>query len=260
MPRLVVLGDSLTFHGPGGPLLLADPRLYPNVLAARLARQTHERWEVVVVARAGWCLRDVWLALQKDVHLQQQVLRGADAVVLGVGSTDPLPVGIPRPVTALVPYVRPTSLRRTLRRSIDRAHPHLVRATGARLRWTPASVYAHCWRKSIPALRLFAPDAALCAILPGIHVGPYYGGSNRHRSTYAALTLALAEELRVPVVDLAALTQPWLGRLNPDGLHWPFGLHAEVADAMAGALLRGVGLRDAAGRVEDGRVEAEQLG
>jgi lysophospholipase L1-like esterase len=251
MPRLVVLGDSLTFHGPEGPLLLADPRLYPNVLAAALARQTHEPWDVAVVARAGWSLRDVWLALQKDVHLQQQVLNGAAAIVLAVGSTDPLPVGIPRAWSALVPYVRPTSARRALRRGIDRAHPHLVRATGASLRWTPASVYVHCWRKSVTALRLFAPDASLCAVLPGIHVGPYYGGSNRHRAAYADLTRALAQELDVPLVDLAALTQPWLGALNPDGLHWPFGLHDAVADALAAALLGGP---------QERQVDVEQIG
>jgi len=237
MRRLVVIGDSLTFHGPSGPLPLSDPRLYPNGAAMHLGRRTGDEWAAVVVARAGWCLRDVWLALRKDVHLQQQVLQGADAVVLAVGSSDPLPVGVPRGLLAGLPYVRPTRLRRSLRRGIDRAHPTLVRLSGERLRYTPLPVYTHAWRKSAAALALFAPDAARCAVLPGVHVGAYYGGSNRHREVYAAATAELAAEAGMALVDLAALTRPWLDRLNPDGLHWPFGLHADVAAAVADALV-----------------------
>lgn len=237
MRRLVVLGDSLTFHGPSGPLPLSDPRLYPNGVAMHLRERTGEEWAAAVVARAGWCLRDVWLALRKDVHLQQQVLLGADAVVLAVGSSDPLPVGLPRGLLAGLPYVRPTRLRRALRRDIDRAHPGLVRLTGARLRYTPLPVYRHDWRKSVEALALFAPDALRCAVLPGVHVGAYYGGSNRHRAVYATATSELAAEAGLELVDLAALTRPWLRELNPDGLHWPFGLHAAVAAAMAEALV-----------------------
>lgn len=237
MARLVVLGDSLTFHCDTGPVPLTEPRLWPNLLANELQRRTGERWEAVVVARAGWSVRDSWLALQKDVHLQQQVLIGAGAVVMAVGSTDQLPVGVPRVVNAALPYVRPTPMRRRLRRALDAAHPHLVGATRGALVWTPPEVYAHCWRKTIGGLRLFAPDAALCAVLPGIHVGRYYGGGNNpHHERYAALTARLAAEAEVPVVDLAALTRPWLHRLNPDGLHWPYGLHADVAAAMAAAL------------------------
>jgi hypothetical protein len=236
MRRLVVLGDSLTFHGPCGPLLLNDERLYPNRVAEHLAARTDTPWTAVTVARAGWCLRDIWLALRKDVHLQQQVLVGADAVVLAVGSSDPLPVGLPRGLLVTLPYVRPTRVRRALRRAIDRAHPGLVALTGARLRYTPLPVYEHAWRKSAAALRLFAPAAALCAVLPGVHVGPYYGGSNRHRDLYAARTQVLAREAGIGLVDLGALTRPWLGALNPDGLHWPFELHADVAAAMADVL------------------------
>jgi len=237
MARLVVLGDSLTFHDDTGPVPLAEPRLWPNLPASALQERTAQPWDAVVVARAGWSVRDTWLALQKDVHLQQQVLMGADAVVMAVGSTDQLPVGVPRVVNAALPYVRPTRLRRRLRRGLDAAHPHLVAATRGALVWTPPPVYAHCWRKTIGGLRLFAPGAPLCAVLPGIHVGRYYGGGhNPQHERYAALTARLAAEEGVPVVDLAALTRPWLDRLNPDGLHWPYGLHADVAAAMAAAL------------------------
>jgi lysophospholipase L1-like esterase len=244
MLRLVVLGDSLSFHGPAGPLPLADPRLYPNLLGERLAAGTGRPWDVTVVARAGWGVREAWYALQRDVHLQQQVLVGADAVVLGVGSSDSLSVGVPRPLMAALPFLRPTPLRRRIRRLVDRHHHRLIAVTGARLRYTPPSVYAHGWRKSIEALRLFAPGAALCAVEPAIHVARYYARRHPHHARTVGLTRDLAAALDVATVDLAKLMRPHIGSLNPDGIHWSFELHAAVAEAMAGALL---------GQLRDGR-------
>jgi diglucosylglycerate octanoyltransferase len=241
MRHLVVLGDSLSFHGPDGPLPLADERLYPQRLERLLAAATGSDWRTSVVARAGWCVRDVWLALQKDVHLQQQVLLGADAVVLAATSADALTVGFPRLVTFAVNYLRPPTLRRRVRRELDRAHPHLVRLTGERLRWTPSEVYRHCWRKSIGGLRLFAPDAALCAILPSPHDAPYYAHSMRHLAAGIRETEEVAAELEVPLVDLPAIVTPFLDRLNRDGVHWPFEVHERVAAGMAEALLPQLG-------------------
>lgn len=233
----MVLGDSLTFHGPEVPLPPAWPTFFPSLLRGHLEAGTGRPWRVTVVAREGWGLRDIWLALQKDVHLQQDVLMGADAVVLAAGSFDFVSVGVPTPLRALLPYVRPTPLRRRLRVWLDRAHPRLVRATRGAMVRTPPEVYAHCWRKSVGALRLFAPDAALCAVLPGIHRSAYYGHVHPHHVEGMALTRRLAEELDVPLVDLPAITARHLDELNPDGIHWGWAQHAEVAEAMAGVLL-----------------------
>lgn len=235
--RLVVLGDSLAFHGPEIPLPPAWPDFFPSVLRGRLAAETGRAWTSTVVAREGWGLRDVWLALQKDVHLQQDVLMGADAVVLAAGSFDFVPVGMPTPLRALIPYLRPPTLRRRVRVGLDRAHPWLVRTTRGALVRTPPSVYAHCWRKSVEALRLFAPDAALCAVLPSIHRAGYYAHRHPHHAAGMALTRRLASELDVPLVDLADITGRHLGELNPDGLHWGWAQHREVGEAMAATLL-----------------------
>lgn len=234
--RLVVIADSLSFHGPEGPVPLADERLYPNRLARELEGRTGQGWSVATVARAGWGYREVWLALQTDVHLQQQVLLGADAVVLAAGSSDALAVGVPRPLYAVVPFIRPTGLRRRVRRTIQRAHPWLVRATAGRVRHTPASVHAHALRKSMDAVRLFAPHAAMCAYLPSAHRAGYYARWNPHLEEVARTTRTMAEARGIPVVDLAALGRPWLTALNPDGMHWPWGLHTAVAEATARAL------------------------
>ena len=235
--RLVVLGDSLAFHGPEVPLPPAWPTFYPSLLRGHLEEATGRPWRVTVVAREGWGLRDIWLALQKDVHVQQDVLMGADAVVLGAGSFDWVPVGVPTPLRALLPYVRPTSLRRRLRVWLDLAHPRLVRATRGAMVRTPAEVYAHCWRKSVGALRLFAPDAALCAVLPSVHRSGYYGRVHPYHERGMTLTRALGAELDVPLVDLAAITSRHLGDMNPDGIHWGWAQHAEVAEAMAAVLV-----------------------
>lgn len=237
MRRLVVLGDSLTWHGPQGPLPVADERLYPNRIAAHLREATGAPWEAVVVARAGWGMRELWHAITKDVHLQQQVLVGAAAVVLGAGSVDTLPVGVPRGLLAGLPYVRPTPLRRRLRRTVERHHAGLVRATGERLRYTPISVYRHGWRKSVEAIRLFSSGAPLVGILPTYHRGPYYAASLRHHPQVRRVTIALAAELQVPLVDLKALLDPHVDNLNPDGLHWPFEMHADVGSAFAATLV-----------------------
>lgn len=243
MRRLAVIADSLSFHGPEGPLPLADARLYPNRLGARLAAATGEPWDVAVVARAGWGVREGWLALQRDVHLQQQVLLHADAVVHGLGSSDSLSVGVPRPLMAVLPFVRPTALRRAVRRAIDRHHHRLVALTAARVRYTPLPVYRHAWRKSVEALRLFAPDAALCAVGPAVHRSPRYAFRHPFHAAVAAETRQLAAKLDVALVELAPLLAPHLDDLNPDGLHWPFAAHDDVAEALAAALLPRLAVR-----------------
>ncbi|HWH32878.1 MAG TPA: hypothetical protein VNU01_09430, partial [Egibacteraceae bacterium] len=135
---------------------------------------------------------------------------------------------------------------------LDRAHPWLVRATRGALVRTPPSVYAHCWRKSVEALRLFAPDAALCAVLPSVHRSAYYAGMHPHHERGMALTRALAAELDVPLVDLAAITARHLDGLNPDGIHWSWAQHREVGEAMARTLLPALRRRAATPRPAEG--------
>ncbi|HUG86372.1 MAG TPA: hypothetical protein VMM13_17530, partial [Euzebya sp.] len=155
---------------------LDEVRTYPNLLGEELARMTGRPWAVDVWGRAGWGVRELWLALQKDVHLQQQLLMRADAVVLGVGSADQLSVAVPRWVMMALPYLRPTGLRRQVRRRIDHLHPAVTRLTRGQMRYTPDGVIDHCWVKSVAAIRLFAgTEVALVAVLPPLHRARYYG-------------------------------------------------------------------------------------
>ncbi len=216
---------------------LADPRLYPNVLGEELGALTGRPWAVEVWARAGWGVRELWLALQKDVHLQQQMLMPADAVVMGIGSADQLSIAVPRWVMMSLPYLRPTGLRREVRRRIDRWHPAMTRLTRGRFPFTPPDVIAHCWGKSVDAIRLFAgADTPLVAVLPADHRTTYYGGLRTHHEATHALMTRLAAERDVPTVDLAAMTRDRLAELNVDGAHWSWAIHADVGAAMARAL------------------------
>lgn len=237
MPRLAVLADSLAFHGPEGPVPLADPRLYHRRAAARLARATGEDWDVAVWARAGWGLRETWLGLQKDVNLQQQILMGSAAVVLGTGTMDQASVAVPRWAMQALAFVRPVGLRRRVRVAVDRTHPAATRLTCGRWRYTPPSVVAHCFAKSVAALRLFAPDAALVCVLPAVHRAVYYGGVDRWHAVTHATMAGLAEAKGIAAVDLAPLSARHLHAYNPDGAHWGWDLHAEVGEALAAALL-----------------------
>ncbi len=237
MPRLVVLADSLAFHGPEGPVPLSDPRLYPNQAGAALEAATGTAWDVQVWARAGYGLRETWVGLQKDVHLQQQLVLGADAVVLGTGSMDQASVAVPRWVVLSLAYLRPPRLRRRVRNTIDRWHPAVTRLTRGRWRYTPPSVVAHGFAKSVDALRLFAPRAALVCVLPTVHRAVYYGGVDRWHEVTHRTVRELAQAKDVPAVDLRPLSAAHLDRYNPDGTHWGWELHAEVGAALAGAML-----------------------
>jgi hypothetical protein len=55
--RLLVIGDSLTYHGPAGPEPTTEPRLWPNLVATRLGTS------VDLLARQGWTARDAWWAV-----------------------------------------------------------------------------------------------------------------------------------------------------------------------------------------------------
>jgi diglucosylglycerate octanoyltransferase len=142
--RLVVIGDSTCFTDASGPQLPDHPDLYPNVAARELGARLGREVRPIVVARAGHTVREAARTVTKDRHVQFDVLAGADAVVVGVGSFDHAPGGIPAVVDAIVPFVRPAPLRRRLRKGLHAAYPHAVRATLGRRRRTPRRSSSGC--------------------------------------------------------------------------------------------------------------------
>ncbi len=236
--QVVVLGDSTAFTDDRGPQLPGTPSLYPSVVTRRLREALGSEVATQVVARPGWTVRDAARAVTKDQHLQFEVLAEADAVVVGVGSFDHAPAGVPPSLEALVPYLRPASRRRRARQVLRAAYPQLVRLTGGHHTRTPAAEFDRLLRLLLEQVRGLTQGRAAGVVLgPTSHASAYYG----HR--HPGLADAERRQLRVArqhgYLDVPAWThvRPAVHRLNADGIHWPADVHTRIGDAVADALL-----------------------
>lgn len=231
-PRLLVIGDSLTFHGPERAELLTEPRLWSNVTGVALG------WRPDVVARAGWTSRDGWWALTKDPRVWT-TLADPDlrACVIGVGSMDAVPASVPVWAREAIPYVRSGRLRRRVRSAYLTAHPHVVRATAGAVRQLPQGATEHYWTRMIDAIRHHRPDIGLVLLGPCPWRSDAYP-SNRHYSSSVAAAHRYSRDNGLELIDLDPLVSPMHaeGRGNPDGLHWDWSTHAHVGRAVAEVL------------------------
>jgi diglucosylglycerate octanoyltransferase len=236
--RLVVVGDSTSFTDASGPQLPDHPDLYPNVAARRLQETLGRPVAVTVIARAGHTVREATRTVTKDRHVQFDVLAGADAVVVGVGSFDHAPGGIPAVVDAVVPFVRPTALRRVLRRNLHRAYPLAVRATFGRRRRTAAAEFERLFAQLLDHVRgLTWGRAAGVVVGPISHRAAYYAHTHPGFAAAESHHLALARRHGFAPVPAWEHVEPHADQLNPDGIHWPAVAHLGVGEAVAGALL-----------------------
>ncbi len=239
--HLLVIGDSLTFHGPQRPEVLTDPRLYPNVCAAGLQEATGQRWQADVVARLGWTARDGWWALTKDPNVASVLAPRAAALLLGVGQMDHLSAALPTYLREGIAYLRPGGLRRRARVLHQTWGPRVIRATGGRLRQLPQAATDTYLSRTVQAVRLLAGDLPVVLLGPSPHAAPAYP-SQRHHAPAVAAARRWATRNEVAFVDLDPLVQPSLdgGTGNPDGMHWSFAVHHAVGRAAAEALRRGL--------------------
>ena len=235
--HLVVLGDSFSFTDGDGPQLPDTPHLWPNVTAARVADGLGLPVQVQVLARPGRTVREALDLVRKDRHVQFEVLARADAVAVALGSYDHAPMGVPAPVSALVPFLRPPGLRRRVRRGLYRAYPVAVRATGGRFTRTPPSTFARAHDALLTHVRGVAHGAAGVALGPSSHRSPYYGGQHVRFAERAAAQLEQAAGQGFAPVPVWEHVVPHLEGLNADGIHWPADAHRAVGGAVAEALL-----------------------
>jgi diglucosylglycerate octanoyltransferase len=235
--RLVVIADSTAFTDDTGPKLPTEKALYPNRLAARIETAVERPVHVNVVARAGTDVREAWRMVGKDRHVQFEVLMGADAVVVGIGSIDHAPAGIPAVVEEVIPFLRPDALRRRIRKAIYEAHPYLVRATGGRFTHTPPGEFARLYDQSLLMVRSLAQGAAGVALGPTSHRSRFYGKGHPTLRAREQMQREIAEAHGFPFVSAWDLVEPFADRLNPDGVHWPHDAHEAVADALADRLM-----------------------
>lgn len=229
--HLLVITDSLAFHGPERIEVPTDPRLYPQVCAGQL--DAH----VDLLAREGWTSRDGWWALTKDPVAYGVYLPRADYVLLGLGGMDQLPASIPVWLRNSIPYVRPGGLRRRLRAAYRDLTPPIIRATRGVFRQVPQPVTDRYLTRIIEAIRAVRPKIPIALLAPSPYDSPYYPAQRHHAS---ALTAArqLATRLDVPLIDPSPFVLPGLrdGSANPDGMHWSWQAHASVGAACAQAL------------------------
>jgi diglucosylglycerate octanoyltransferase len=235
--RLVVLGDSTAFTDDVGPQLPTHKTLYPNVVASMIEAALERPVEVNVIARAGTDVRETWRTLTKDRHVQFEVMMGADAVVVGIGSIDHAPAGWPAALEEIVPYVRPDAVRRSLRRALYGAHPRLVRLTGARFSHTPLREFTRLYDRVLFQVRALARGAAGVVLGPTSHNARFYGFKHPGHRAREELQADVAASHGFSFVSSWELVGPNIGRLNPDGVHWPADAHAAVGEAVASHLV-----------------------
>jgi len=235
MPRVLVFGDSLTFHGPQHAHPPSEPRLYPNVMAAALGEDTRAD----LVARLGWTARDAWWALTKDPRVWGELVPRADALVLGVGQMDHLPAAVPTWLREGIPYVRPGAVRRRVRTAYQRVAPYVIRVTGGRLRQLPQPATDHYLTRIVQAVHVQRPGIPVVLLGPSPHAAHSYPSHHQHEPAVAAARRWAARN-GAGLVELDPIVQPSLdaGSGNPDGMHWGWQVHAEVGAALAAELRR----------------------
>ena len=227
-PVLVVVADSLSFHGPDRAEPADDPRLWPHVAASTLGGRAE------LHAGLGWTARHAWRAMVGDPRIWAS-LRHADAVVLGVGGMDTLPSPVPTVLREMIPAVRPASLRRAVRDAHGWLTPRAARALGplGPVALSPGETVRHLERLRV-AVTALIPGLPVVGMLPAVHRAPAYGGVHAGRDRHVAAMTAWARSHDLPLVDVAPLVAEHVlgGHGNPDGMHWGWAAHAAVGDAV----------------------------
>jgi hypothetical protein len=244
-PVLLVLGDSLAFHGPERAEPADEPRLWPNVTTAALGGRAE------IVAGVGWTARHAWHALISDPRVWA-LLPHVDALVLGVGGMDALPSPVPTALRELIPVLRPPAAQGGAGRVPARLNPCWRRRSRPR---SPEAVRWRCRPDSpSPTWSGAAAPCSRCArSSPSSRCcPPRTSPSPTRRSIRAVLprsaTRAWAAASGVDVLDVPALVADHVfgGHGNPDGMHWGWSAHASVGAACADLLRPRLG-----GRVPD---------
>lgn len=231
--NLLVLGDSLTFHGPVEAVPPRDPRLWPNVAADGLSAQ------VDVVAGIGWTARDAWWALTRDPMVWGEYLPHADALVLGVGGMDALPAAIPTYLRQGIAYVRPGWLRQRIRSVYETVSPRVISSLRGPLRQLPQAATDGYLTRITDGVRLLYPDLPIVAITPAPTRSAYYPTDRFHAASVAAAKRwAAAHDVIMVDVSEPVLRGLREGTANPDGLHWGWQTHADVGGMVAEAVRR----------------------
>lgn len=229
--QVVVVADSLAFHGPERAEPTDDPRIFPSIIGTTLDA------DVQVFARMGWTTRDAWWSLAGDPALWS-ALKRADAVVLAVNGMDYLPTVLPTFLREGIRLIRPRPLRQAVRKVYGRVQPRLALVSRGRARAIPQRLTDEYLSLSVRAIRAVRPDIVVVGIVPPPHCAPAYGRQMRGHAAAVAAALAWSRREHVPLADLPDVVQPHLdlGEHNPDGIHYAWQTHRDVGTAIAAVI------------------------
>ncbi len=234
-PTVLVLGDSLSFHGPDRAEPADHPLIWPNVAAAALDGRAE------LVAGIGWTARHAWHAITHDPRVWTLFPR-VDALVLAVGGMDTLPSPLPTALRELIPALRPDGLRRAVRTGYRRAQPALARAFAVLPGGGPVALPPHLTVRHLELCRTavcaIRPGIPVVAMLPPVHRAADYGPVHPGRPAAERATRDWAGRTGVDLLDLRALVGAHVlaGHGNPDGMHWGWPAHRDVGRACADLL------------------------
>jgi len=237
--ELLVLADSLAFHGPARAELTTEPRLWPNVLAAALTEAGRPS-TATIVGRRGWTSRDAWFALTQDPYLYSVLLPRADLVVLAVGGMDYLPALLPSHLREGIRLLRPQPVRRAATRAFRRAQPVAARLHRGRWRSLPQRLTDEYLTLAVEGIRYFHPGLPVVAITPPPHAAASYGRVLAGHQPAVRAALAWADRTGTPLLRLDEWVAGFVGRpeMNPDGLHWSWACHRLVGERAAAEFVR----------------------
>jgi diglucosylglycerate octanoyltransferase len=232
---LLVIADSLAFHGPERGELLTHPGLFPNVAAAALTEAGCGPVRAEIVARRGWTARDAWEALTRDPRVYSFLLPDADGVLLAVGGMDYLPAVLPTHLREGIRYLRPPVVRRAARRAYLAAQPLGARLTRGRWRSLPQRLTDGYLSRCVYGIRYYHPGTPIFGVLPPPHSAPLYGRVIDGHGAAVDAARRWGQREGVPMVDLPAAVWPHLtaGEGNPDGMHWGWAGHTAAGIAIA---------------------------
>lgn len=228
--HLLVLGDSLAFHGPVRAEVPDHPDLFANVAARALGDDVH----VDIVARMGWTARDGWWALTKDPMVWGRYLPRASGLVVSLGHFDQLPAALPTWWRESIPYVRPGAVRRRIRSAYSAGAPALIRAFDGRMTQLSPRATSHLLGRIVTSVRHLYPELPIVRLAPSPWDSRLYPVQRSHEPAVAAAR-EWSAMFDVPLVEVDPLVSTATN--NPDGLHWGWDSHERVGTATAKALL-----------------------
>ncbi|HEY2207107.1 MAG TPA: diglucosylglycerate octanoyltransferase [Pseudonocardia sp.] len=234
-PVVLVLADSLAFHGPERGEPADEPRLWHNIAADMIGGRAE------LLAGYGWTARHAWRALCQDPRAWS-MMPHVDALVLGVGGMDTLPSPLPTALRELIPSVRPDWLRGRVRSGYLGAQPALSRVLARLPGGGPVALppqltvrYLESCRRAVTLIR---PGIPVVALLPSVHRAAGYGFVHAGRPAAEHATRRWSAQAGVSTLDTAEVVGPHVlaGEGNPDGIHFGWAGHRRMGEAL-GALL-----------------------